>query len=209
MSNRINDQRENNKILKRLKANGPKSLLPNEIIQLLLGISQEKLNDISLQDILLEKLDSLSDEDRTKLLLLNHISKILAVEKARNNFITPSPKAVAMLLMPEMRCLQVEKVMVLCLDNKYGVLDIIEMSSGTMDSALVMPREIYQIALKSGAAKIMIAHNHPSGRPQPSSYDISFTKRLIAAGELIGIPCIDHIIIGDNEYYSMADKGDM
>lgn len=70
------------------------------------------------------------------------------------------------------------------------------MSIGTIDAALVHPREVYRFALTAGAARIVIGHTHPSGNPTPSADDLHLTRRIVAAGEIIGVPCVDHVIVG-------------
>jgi len=79
-----------------------------------------------------------------------------------------------------------------------------EVSKGHMSGSLVHPREVYKGAILSSAAAIIIAHNHPSGDPEPSEEDESVTDRLIEAGQLLGIPLLDHIIVGSGSYWSMA-----
>ncbi len=78
---------------------------------------------------------------------------------------------------------------------------------GTINYSVVNPREILRIALQCDAAQIVILHNHPSGNPIPSGEDIKMTKRLYEASDLIGIPLVDHIIIGDNRYISLKERG--
>lgn len=73
---------------------------------------------------------------------------------------------------------------------------------GTLDSALVHPREVFEAALLANAAAIVAGHNHPSGDPTPSPDDVEITRRLAATGEVLGIPVLDHIIVGDGRYYS-------
>ena len=72
---------------------------------------------------------------------------------------------------------------------------------------MVHPREVFRSAIINGAAAVILAHNHPSGDPAPSDEDLQITKRLCAAGKLIGIKCLDHIIIGSGRYFSFADQG--
>lgn len=79
-------------------------------------------------------------------------------------------------------------------------------SIGTLNSTVVHPREIFKAAILSNAASIILAHNHPSGDPTPSKEDIGITKRLVDAGELLGITVMDHIIIGENNYVSMKKR---
>ncbi|NQU63585.1 MAG: DNA repair protein RadC [SAR324 cluster bacterium] len=87
------------------------------------------------------------------------------------------------------------------LDNKHRVITL-----GILNQSLVHAREVFAPAIGYRAAAVVICHCHPSGDPKPSSQDISITKRLVDAGNLIGIRVIDHLIIGDNEYFSFADE---
>ncbi|MBI5194277.1 MAG: DNA repair protein RadC [Nitrospirae bacterium] len=93
------------------------------------------------------------------------------------------------------------------LDGKNRIFSDYVVSEGCLTSSIVHPREVYIQAIKNSAASVIFLHNHPSGDPTPSPEDIEITKRLIAAGELIGIKVLDHIIMGEGEYLSFADKG--
>lgn len=73
--------------------------------------------------------------------------------------------------------------------------------------AVAHPREIFRIAVRCSAARIILAHNHPSGNPEPSQADYNFTQRMIEAGELLGIELLDHIVVGENKYISIREKG--
>ncbi|WKY44856.1 JAB domain-containing protein [Eubacteriaceae bacterium ES2] len=100
-----------------------------------------------------------------------------------------------------------EQVLVCCLDNKNQPVSINVVSIGTINSAVVHPREIFKTAVLSNAASIILFHNHPSGDPKPSQEDIDISKRIKDAGEILGIELLDHIIIGSNEsYYSLKEK---
>jgi DNA repair protein RadC len=78
---------------------------------------------------------------------------------------------------------------------------------GTLNSAQVHPRELFKSAIRHSAAAIILVHNHPSGDPTPSTEDIEVTKKLVESGKLMGIQVLDHLIIGDNHYTSMKEKG--
>lgn len=93
------------------------------------------------------------------------------------------------------------------LDVKNKVLGKKTLFKGTMTRSIVSPVEVFKEALRYGCASIIVIHNHPSGSPQPSSQDIALTKRLIEAGELIGISVLDHLIIGTEGYISMREEG--
>jgi DNA repair protein RadC len=96
---------------------------------------------------------------------------------------------------------------VLLLDSKHKLKKECLVSIGSLTSALVHPREVFQPAIREAADSVICVHNHPSGDPQPSQEDRQITKRLIQAGELVGIQLLDHVIIGRNEYFSFADDG--
>ena len=89
---------------------------------------------------------------------------------------------------------------ILCVTTKHRVIAYHEVSRGTLDSTLVGPREVFKAALLVNAGAIVATHVHPSGDPTPSPDDFEITRRLAAAGELLGIPMLDHIIIGDGRY---------
>jgi len=92
------------------------------------------------------------------------------------------------------------------LDVKNNVTGVFEVTSGILDSSQVHPREVFQRAILQNAARIIIGHNHPSGDVQPSKDDINVTKRLVSAGELLGIKIVDHIIIGDKKCLSFREE---
>ena len=95
------------------------------------------------------------------------------------------------------------------LSSKHHLLSCEEVSKGSLNASIVHPREVYKAAILHSAAAIIIAHNHPSGDPEPSSEDLSLTERLRNAGEIIGIQVLDHVIVGYNCYYSMAEEGQL
>lgn len=100
-----------------------------------------------------------------------------------------------------------ESVWVACLDSKARVCCVSQVSMGTINASLVHPREVYKVALLANAASIILAHNHPSGDPAPSLDDMIITDRLEKSGEALGIKFNDHIILGEDSYYSFADEG--
>jgi len=100
------------------------------------------------------------------------------------------------------------ELMIVCsLDTKNQPITINVASIGTLNSSLVHPRELFKAAILSNAASIIVAHNHPSGNPEPSSEDMNITNRLKECGKLLGIELIDHIIIGDERFASLKEKG--
>lgn len=118
-----------------------------------------------------------------------------------------TPQAVADLVKGRLAHLSREVFMVLQLNVKNAVISEEIVSKGTINSSIVHPREVFQNAIKNGAAAIIVTHNHPSGDPSPSDEDIQVTKRLVETGKIIGIPVLDHVIIGKHESFSMKAHG--
>lgn len=100
-----------------------------------------------------------------------------------------------------------EVFLALLLDNKNRLLKEVRISEGSLTASIVHPREVFAPALRESAAAILFIHNHPSGDPTPSREDIEMTERLRKVGELMGVRVLDHIIIGNGEYVSLADRG--
>lgn len=117
-----------------------------------------------------------------------------------------SPQDVVGLLMDDMQYLKQECFKIILLDTKNKVIKVEEISLGTLNTSLVHPREVFVKAIKQHAASIILAHNHPSGDTEPSAEDKNITRRLVDAGELIGILVLDHIIIGREKYLSFKQE---
>lgn len=100
-----------------------------------------------------------------------------------------------------------EKVVVGFLNTKNQPVALHVVSVGSINSSILHPREIFKAALLCNAASLILFHNHPSGDPTPSTEDFDATKRIKDCGKLMGIEMIDHIVIGDDRYYSMIEKG--
>ena len=100
-----------------------------------------------------------------------------------------------------------EMFVVACLNNKNEIANLSVVHMGSLNASIVHPPEVFKIAILSNAASIICAHNHPSGHPEPSREDIEVTKRLAEAGKLLGIELLDHIIVGDERYFSMEEHG--
>ena len=127
--------------------------------------------------------------------------------RGRERLQITQPCVAAELLMPLYGSRSVEQFGVLLLDTKHRVLRTAIVTVGTLDASIVHPREIFREATAAGAAAIVLFHNHPSGDPEPSQDDIELTARLVAAGVLMGIFVIDHLILGDGRYCSFREKG--
>ena len=99
-----------------------------------------------------------------------------------------------------------EEFWIACLDAKNIIIGLHMVSRGSLSSSIVHPREVFKRAILNNASGIICMHNHPSGNPAPSQADSDVTRRLVEAGELIGIRVIDHIIVGDETYVSLKEK---
>ena len=116
------------------------------------------------------------------------------------------PQDVANFLMPRLRYAAKEQFVVILLNGKNKVIGTEVVSEGSLSSSIVHPREVYAPAILHHAAAIMVAHNHPSGDPKPSLEDEEVTRMLSRSGKVLGIPMIDHVIIGDGNYYSFLEN---
>ena len=116
------------------------------------------------------------------------------------------PQDVADFLMPRLRYAAKEQFVVILLNSKNKVIGTEVVSEGSLSSSVVHPREVFAPAMLHHAAAIMVAHNHPSGDPKPSFEDEEITRMLSRSGKVLGIPMIDHVIIGDGNYYSFLEN---
>jgi len=132
--------------------------------------------------------------------------RMMSEEKAIEGPVKSSTD-VADFLTPIMRDLKKERFTLLLLDKRNAISDVIDIDYGTVDTADPYIRDILQTAIKYNAPSIIVAHNHPSGSIEPSEQDKIFTKNLAIASQATGISFFDHVIIGDNHYFSFADEG--
>ena len=139
---------------------------------------------------------------------LTEITKRMMVQGlSKGHLLCTEPGKVAAYFMPKMKFLEYEQVRLLVLNGRNVLEHEIIISNGSFNAAIASPREIFYNALKYKAVSVIVLHNHPSGDPSPSREDILLTKRLSDTGGMVGIPLLDHIIIGDNRYVSMKESG--
>ncbi|WP_338555259.1 DNA repair protein RadC [Paenibacillus sp. KS-LC4] len=119
------------------------------------------------------------------------------------------PEDAANYVMDELRHLRKEHFVCLFLNTKNHIIAQETLSMGTLNASLVHPREVFRAAIKCSSASLICVHNHPSGDPTPSPEDIALTKRLVSAGELVGIEVLDHLVIGDGRFISLKEQGYM
>ena len=130
-------------------------------------------------------------------------------KSARNGgtFVCRQPEEIAAYFMEEMRHKEQEHLKVLILNTKNVLLKDVDISIGTVNASVATPREIYIEALRFRGTGIILMHNHPSGDPTPSEEDRLFTFRVAECGKMMGVLLLDHIIIGDNSYVSLKERG--
>ncbi len=120
-----------------------------------------------------------------------------------------SVKDLVDIVMPQMRDLKTELFKVVCLDSNNRIIDILDVACGTVNRAMPIVREIIHSVLQKFAVSMICVHNHPSGDPKPSTEDRDFTRELCQAGNVMQVKILDHLIIGDNQYHSFADSGEL
>ena len=120
-----------------------------------------------------------------------------------------TPRDAAAYLLPAFGSRPVEQFGVVLLDTKHRVLRTTVVAVGTLNATVVQPRDVFREAMLGSAAAVVVFHNHPSGDPAPSPDDVALTRRLAAAGTLIGVEVIDHLILGDARYYSLKERGEI
>ena len=138
--------------------------------------------------------------------ILTKARELLSEQFSRGEPIS-SPKESTDYLISQLASLEHEVFSVLFLDNRHRVISFDQMFAGTIDGASVHPREVVKRTLQHNAAAVILAHNHPSGIPEPSKADISLTRRLVDALALIDVRVLDHIVVGGVETASFADRG--
>src|SRR5579862_9529949 len=211
-------------VRERLASYGPSALSTTELLAIQLRSGTRERSALSLAELLLDALGgikavavaSLEELSRVKgigpvkaveIAAALEMGKRVSVVSAEARPCIHSPQDVANLLMPELRDLKKEVLKSLLLDSKNRVMKILTVSIGILDSSLVHPREVFRDAILASSASIIVSHNHPSGDPTPSAEDKRVTERLAESGRLLGIDLLDHIIIGDNRWVSLKERG--
>ena len=162
------------------------------------------LYHIPLQELC--KIDGIGKVKAIQLKTVAELSTRMAQAKAKHKLSFHSPASIADYYMERFRHESVEHIMLLLLDSGLHLIGERILSKGTVNASLASPREIFIHALQAQAAGIMLLHNHPGGNPAPSENDIRVTKRIGQIGMLTDIPLYDHIIIGDNKYFSFRES---
>lgn len=162
------------------------------------------LHQISLHDLM--QIEGIGEVKAVKLKAIAEISTRIAQAKARKTLCYHNPYSIAEYYMERFRHQNVEYILLIMFDSGMHVIGERILSKGTVNASLLSPREVFIQAFKEQAAGIMILHNHPGGNPVPSDNDLQITERIKEAGQLMDIPLIDHIILGDNSYFSFKES---
>ena len=208
----------------RLVRYGPERPSNKELLAILLRTGIKSKSAVALAESLLAKFGSLrglasaSYEEllRVKgigpakaadILAAFELAKRLADSRIEFKGVINSPQDAAEMVLRELSLEQKEHFMIIMLNTKHRVIAKKVISIGHLNASLVHPREMFKEAIRRSSAAVILVHNHPSGDLTPSEDDISTTRRLVEAGQLLGIQVLDHIIVGDNRYLSFREKG--
>ena len=206
---------------------GPAALTDAELLAVLLRTGTEGQSSIDLARQILrlggrdEHLDSLYHATIPQLMRIRGVGKVKAIQvvclcelakrlfraSANRRLLFDRADTIADYYMEDMRHLEQEELRCIFLNSKCHLIGDKVITRGTVNTSVISPREIFIEAVKCRAVNIVLLHNHPSGDPTPSYEDIAITKRVIQAGEVLGIYLVDHIVIGDRCHISLKERG--
>ena len=222
MKNLSLDDRPREKLLR----HGARALGDNELVALVLGSGSRRSGALAVANDVLSARGGLYGLVRSTCDDLSRVAGIgsaraaqivAAVELGRRTLMRAprarmpllAPRDVVAHLVPLVGVPPTEQVGVVLFDTKHRVMRTTIVAVGTLNSAGVVPRDVYREATQAGAAGVVVFHNHPSGDPCPSPDDARLTRQLRAAGELLGIELMDHIILGESRYFSFKETGQL
>lgn len=208
----------------KLKRFGPELLTTSELLAIIIGSGRPKENALTLSKKLIEKMGGLKGlalanleeieafkglgpAKATKIVASLELAKRLYSPTFEEKIVIQGPADVNKFFYPEMCFLDKEHFKVIILNVKNVVIKVVDIAIGTLSGALVHPRELFKVVIRSNACHIIIAHNHPSGDPSPSNEDVSLTRRLNEGALLLGIKLLDHVIIGKEGFFSFKENG--
>ncbi|MCM1272153.1 MAG: DNA repair protein RadC [Clostridium sp.] len=155
----------------------------------------------------LTSIKGVGDIKATQLLAVAELAKRMNTGRLREDITFSNPKSIAAYFMEKCKYATKEQTYLMLFSTAHRLIKELLMSEGTVNYAIISPREIYIEALKYEAVFMILVHNHPSGIPEPSDADMEATRRICEAGRLVGIQLSDHIIVGNNCYVSMLERG--
>jgi len=207
----------------RLAQLGPEALRDAELIAVLFRTGTRETGAVALADKVIrhfgdlralarasiDELQQVKGLGRVKAIEIKaalELGKRLAAHTAVARTKITCAEDVVRLLMIRYKDCETEEFKVLLLNTKNEVLKTLDISSGVLDATLALPRDVFRQAVREGASAVIVCHNHPSGDPEPSRDDISLTKRLAEAAEIIGIRLLDHVVFGDGRHVSLKER---
>ncbi len=205
----------------RLRTSGAGALSTAELLALVIGTGVRGYSALDVGTALVRRFGSAGALGRASVAELASVpgmgerqaARVLAALELGRRLAEPPPlrrairsAADAAALCGSMRSLDREHFRAILLNTRHEVLDVVDVSVGGLQSAPVHPREVFKEAIRRSAAAVIVVHNHPSGHPEPSRDDILITEQLRAAGRLVGIEVLDHIIVGDRAYCSLRER---
>lgn len=205
----------------RLLQHGGDPLTCEELIALILGTGARGKSAVEVARLLLEETGGLIDLSRAnprelarvrgigsaraaRLVAAFHLGKRALADRT-SKVVVREAADVFQHLRPRLQGMTQEVFLVLALDARNGVMDEIEVARGSLTGVEVHPREVFRPLIRQAAAAAVVAHNHPSGDSRPSPDDIALTRRLRMAGDILGIPILDHVVIGGDDFTSVAE----
>lgn len=208
----------------RLLAQGPTSLTDAQLLAILLRVGRRRSSALQVGLEVLDRLNGLSGLAHCGIEELCAIPGVgaakaaqlkAALELGKRALAAPLAKGTKITSSrdlfhhyhPSLRDLRHEIFKVVLLDAKHAIMRDATVSEGSLTLSIVHPREVFNLAVRESAAAVIFLHNHPSGDPTPSQEDRVLTTRLVAAGDVLGIRVLDHLIVGDGRYVSFADHG--
>lgn len=175
--------------------------LANKVLSLNTNSNIRGMLDCSIEEFMTVK--GIGKVKAIQLTAIGELAKRMSKPLNILNIKITSPNDVCNLLMDELKYEKREKVKVIILNAKNNILKIVDLGTGTTSIAIIDPKDVLLEAVRMGAPKIILIHNHPSGDPTPSIQDLRITKRLCECSKMLGIELLDHIVIGDGRYESI------
>ncbi len=223
VSTAVREMPETDRPRERLEQIGPEALRDAELIAVLFRTGTRTMGAVALADALLREFGDLRRLGRATLQELQKVpgvGRVKAIElkaalelgsRLARHQAAPRNKIgsaadVADLLMYRFKEYETEHFKSLLLNTKNEVINIDDVSRGTLNETLAAPGDVFRRAVREGATAVIVAHNHPSGNPEPSRADLELTRRLVEAGEVLGIPLLDHVVFGDGRFVSLKER---
>ena len=155
----------------------------------------------------LQKIDGIGPSNAFGIKLFQAVSELYSRENLQDKISMTSAQAIAEYLQKSIGREKKEHFVMLSLDSRYNLIKISSISLGSINASIVHPREVFKEAIQVSAVQIIVAHNHPTGDPEPSPEDVALTRRLAETARIIGIDLLDHIIVTSDSFLSLKDKG--